>query len=1591
MTMPGGGGQSTDTRDANVNLNANVDAYVSGMQAAEQQTNRTASAIDRLDAKVQSLQKRAAGGLIHFAEADFAVLGGATADAATFEKQLGVLNATAAVTKQNFAGAKGAVESAFTSLPVSRTQIIQLAEALNNLGVTGSADLGKLITTFVKLGAATGEGPAELAQGLVQLSRLMGQTNANQIANYANSLLTVSKNSGVSATGVLSFAQAIAPMARQAGIGEAAVLGISAAFSKAGADGYVAANTFNSIVSDITQLTQSGSPELSKYANLIGVTVKQFKGMDKTTALQDIFNTISKQGPAAINTLNRLGIDGVRAQSAIAAVVQSGDLNGAIAQAQGASGNQNNLNKGAHAAMANLADDLAKLRNNFTQFGTEIGTTFLKPLEAAVGAVNRLFSAMNTLLKPFAPIIAGLAAIAGGVSAMAGGALGIAGIIGAGALARTALRSGPRRAFREGMSAGQGVAGESEEERVTRLGTNPSAVAYARYQAGGRMPLRARIPYLAGQGVGALRAPIDPNAPVSEGPSGFRQTVRGFVRAPFVAATGVMRGQTTFMANAAANDYARTPYAAMMGAERIPMSGNAPNNSRTFAMGATGSSAAAKAEEANAVAAKESATGFRENLKAQLALNKASVEGQGTMGALWTGAKDVTKAFVQLGVQTARTGASLVGVGGARVAEAGATRSLAGRAVGGVGGLLSSIGPLGAAFIGLPLLAGIKSKVDATDRKPFEVDNMLDPITKYNQALGTTATNLANFSSAVTDATGAVGGAATTLAGAAKVTPSDVQTATSGYKVVDSGFTQLAGAAPKNTQAAVAYIQSLGVTQGSMDPKTLSSIKNDLIATYGKDQAQTILSAYTAAGANSAGPTGTSINYSALGSSVRDKGNTAFKSVIGAGLSGAQAQAQPGAGAQSSKAELGRLLQLGGSALQSNVYGGDKDSIQSMRALLAKTFGGKPSDYDQLVSTDTSPNAPDSQISYKDPATIQRRLIEAISNTKGGKSFLGNAGINLDKTRGKGGLYDNNQIDKLIQGAIGTPFAAAGLSGQGQAISKSGPLGQFAESSSLVQRGYNAPSDPSLQYQSMQALYQNAGGSLNGGPTNTAAVDAALDKLKGTINDTSDQLYIMAKAAKSYADQQAQYAMQFQSRPQQLAQTAAGYQEAFVANRDHPTDDTAADLSNAQASYQSQLATQTQFEIQSQQQAKAYGVQMQRSAEDNQRQIMVSERDFHKQQLYAQEDYQLSTLRAQQDYAIQLQRQAQSTAQSIYNPFNRVQAQYTTGAGVVVENLADQNKRIADQLAQLKQLKSAGLTQQSIDTLDLSNPNNAQQTAALATSLASDPSLIAEINKQTAARLSATTALTQSSFSITYRQTSEDFKKQIDRGAQDYKTATQRAVDAQQTAMNDMAYSYNLMVKRSGQDLTTSMTELYGAFGDQYGKTLAAINADIGKYAPGLAKMLTTEITAMQNAVNTTIQVTTIGTANPVTSNSHPAIGGPAHAMGAISTQQHQATVSEGNRPEMWLPLDARGQQFMVPFYQGISMQVLKGMQSKQFGSMPSGSGGMNGGGATEIDQSTNFTGPITVQASDPKAMQRKLEAQKRLKALSQPKRPGGR
>ena len=310
-----------------------------------------------------------------------------------------------------------------------------MSTTISDLGVKGSDNITKLTKTFAQLQAVTGESGSGLAQDLIQLTRSMQQTgqaiDPGKMNQYASAVANVSANLGTSATSVTNFAQAIQPLGKVLGISETQLIGISGAFSKAGADGTAAATAFSQIAQIITNDIQTGNPQIKQFADLLGMTVDQFAAMEKTNPAQtisELLDKLGKQGPASIRILQSLGLDGVRTLTAIQRVAQGGGLQepGSNAAISGAN-DPSKLAKAASASFDDLQSQLKRLGATMKELTTgpfvQLERGFTKVLEAVNGIVHVFADIANAPGIHFILQIAGALAPVGSMIIGIGGAL----------------------------------------------------------------------------------------------------------------------------------------------------------------------------------------------------------------------------------------------------------------------------------------------------------------------------------------------------------------------------------------------------------------------------------------------------------------------------------------------------------------------------------------------------------------------------------------------------------------------------------------------------------------------------------------------------------------------------------------------------------------------------------------------------------------------------------------------------------------------------------------------------------------------------------------------------------------------------------------------------------------------------------------------------------------------------------------------------------------------------------------------------------------------------------------------------------------
>ena len=1321
-------------------------------------------------------------------------------------------------------------------------EAIALATQLNKLGQT-TGQVNSLADSFTRLSAISGENINGLVDGMVSLQRQMGTQGIQQTKVFNATLAELSANSGASAQGILNFSQSIAPVAKISGMTQKEIMGVSTAFVKSGADGFAAANAFNKMLTDITRSIQYGSPELKAYSNLIGKSVDEFKSMNRTEAITQIFEQINQQGPEAIKTLNRFGLDGIRTYKSLQAVANQGGIRQAVSDAMGG-GNQDKFNAASNQAFDGLNDELKKMSENGKQIAEAFGKGVLPIFEKFAKLVNAVLSPVKGLLQEMDKI-PGLATAALGLGAIGAGMV-VKSFTGLSALGPAV---GAFRTVRGGFRSTRNDYGDLSDRERTALANQQrwmmgqpapgNFIQHRMYQGAQWLGYNARTSAEArASRIAALRA-ADPNydSRSMAGRAASRvgifsaQMVGGFARA----------GLDPLSIRAVGNNFNRDQNLQMFRSARFRDTAGISQAQYQWNRfrGMLGNKEAAAA----------AASAARLNTSLNTAANSATQYSTVTQAL-----RGETLALAKA-MGSAAAGTTMLAGRGAM--------TMAGNAVSplwsGVKGLAAGIGPLG-----WLMMAGMGAGYLNSKSNEFQ-DSMLasatnpennSPSATYAAALGEATKATMTFADAVKAQANKIGGAPFSN----KVTDEEASRAQA-----DKGkftYSGMQGASENEARAIVTAMRSGNPSDGQ-----LQLVKGDLLKNFGTSaQGRATVERILAASGD-----GSRIDLTPLFD----------RTYQSAGLTTLNDQTKANELAQSTGSQIQEMLvnrtpveanqiaisalnQASSSVRKTGFWGQSKGTgITAIATSYVRGILGESATEDDIQAvTEALVNGR----SGTEVQSILRRSNTAIGRYVGMASGdIGNmlpdattvpssrsyqntwdgAGVDryvMNKLRGSSSLVgttmtrSQNAIDSLMNSVAGTgPRPRADLSVEPNRTDSfanrifSGDPSSNANSQAIYNALTNEGST-NAQWAGMKALSDEA---LRAKGSFSGAIEA-IDSIKSAAGDSSTALYQLAASAQGNVRQRQAEAMAYMSTPQRAAELRGNYDASMRSYLNNPNSESGETLEKDRQAMVG-LQQETYGRMKSlMTQVREFNVSTSRAEEDFARQRTYNEEDFARSQKYALEDYnrsrefaeedfQRSRRRNEEDFNHQVVVMARNAAKSVMNIYERINVQRTWSASNLLENMRDQQARLAEQQANLARLRRAGLSGDAINQLGLNDPQNAQQLARLTDDIVNDPGMIDQFNSQVRKRLKAARKVVtdqdneqwkemRRSFALNVSRSQDDFDRAQARQAQQFGIGLKRQADQFALSMDRMQDQYKLSMNRARDDLNRSQEEITGTF-----------------------------------------------------------------------------------------------------------------------------------------------------------------------------------
>jgi hypothetical protein len=1371
--------------DVSIDFSANVAPFSASLTQAIKQLESFGASADGAVGKVNLLNTATLSlvkGLGKFLDLNKT----STAAAAAYQQKLSGLATTTALNEKQFKGLSDVALKFGREFPIGLDKSVGLVKALNTSGVNTTKSIKELGTAFIKIQAATGEWGGQFVADMLSVNRSFGNSMSS-VGKFGDSLVTVSNKFGASAGSVIGFTKALAPFSSAMGMNATSTMGLSTAFSRLGEDGTRSANALNKVMLDLTKSVKTGSPEVRQYAAVMNMTTEALTDLvntDPSEAIIRFTEAINKQGPKAMSTLNRLGIDGIQTFKSLQALGKSTDLREILQTSREAYGS-GSAQKGAEVALGGVNDQMSKIGESMSQTIAVAGTPFLQMIETVLSvmnsvaeAVNKVTSGIARLAQNFAPLLVAAKVLLASFQAIA--AIQFARFLG--------------NAFQNNTQMGRSLAAGRAD------------ASYGITQPGGNAMYR-------------MGAAIEDNRSGIMGRS-FRENAglayQGVKGALGYGVAGYMN-LTSNLLRSDPSEAARSQLATR----------NFSENFRAARAGGDimGSRERAVTERYNRIATAEG--------RAPIAQAQDPTKAMGSMKAM-------SESFKQFGKDLATAGASAKMAGGIQMTAGGelaaAFKGLAAMtmkatvevgklalaaAASGVMMIGKQLGMMAAIGVAIAAFTSIKGGIDKSN-KVYKDAMGADLGSAYNdfaEKAGLATVSISMLSSAARDAARSLIMNNKTLDEANKLTGEEIAAAKNPNYKSAKDFGE--GRSVQDLTNAVLNLQG-----NSPDAQARAQLLMDITSQYGAGTAIEVSGNLT--GEKAPGATEQKGNRSAeAAATTRD--------VYSAGLEDYTRNKDNRwwGGRTENDASRASLINIRSNLAQNvenvaGVYGQKAGNVASfveseklLKAAVASGSGEQFKAAKDAISQQLGVELTGNLDDFKN-----KTLFEALNQTDGlteaersnRKNVLGNvAGVDLNNVD-YSKLYNANdkpqnvknmeaadeafrKVNKAAEGLSSTFFEATQISLKYNAnladISEGGKRADIYQQLSATERASvdlaNKPNDPiALNTKSLQLLSEAL--EQNGGDITNAMQQLSLAS-QGAVTGSSEKN--MALAAYAMAQQQQNIAnagLSFTTRSQRDIKVGQAAQAGGMPSDPEDQERYQAEINAMQQAQAQQLAMVKQFA----EARRSLDIQLETQMEDYQRNVLRSNRDFNRQLTNQDADYRKNVKRANEDFKLSRERQSQDFAKSVFNPFQRVAAVRTTDAYSLVGNLKKQNAIIKEQMQNLAKLKKLGLSQQSIDTLDLMNPANAQEVARLLIDMTANKSLIEQTNAEVKTRNAYATQWTNSTMNQSFNRAQADFDKQINRGAEDYNTAVQRAVAAHKTALGDML-----------TDLTTARTRAF--------------------------------------------------------------------------------------------------------------------------------------------------------------------------------------
>lgn len=375
---------------------------LAGMSNEFISTNETLLRLYDTLGKVSSKSLQFANTVKPYSMLSFAGIAAATKTAIEFEDAWAGVTKTVDGTPQQLAKIDDGLKNLAQTTSSTYQDIAHYAELAGQMGIPTDSIVG-FTKTITELGDTTNLVGEEAAQSIAKFSNVMVSQSKKTNTYYSrlgSTIVDLGNKFSTTESDIMDMATRLGVAGKMVGLNSNQVLGLSTALSSLGIEAAAGGSSVSKMLKKIDLAVSTGDENLSKFAEVSGMTSQQFQkawGEDAAGTFLKFVEGIGKSSDIT-KTLNDLGITEIKQAQSMGALAQSSDV---LANALNVSKNAWNSNTAmaneAEKRYATLKSQLSQTWEAIKQAGDELGQAFAPTLTDLLKIVKKAANAFSNL------------------------------------------------------------------------------------------------------------------------------------------------------------------------------------------------------------------------------------------------------------------------------------------------------------------------------------------------------------------------------------------------------------------------------------------------------------------------------------------------------------------------------------------------------------------------------------------------------------------------------------------------------------------------------------------------------------------------------------------------------------------------------------------------------------------------------------------------------------------------------------------------------------------------------------------------------------------------------------------------------------------------------------------------------------------------------------------------------------------------------------------------------------------------------------------------------------------------------------------